>query len=76
MTVQNPKFLSTTAAGNALGVTKTTIWRICIESPGFGFQLRDGGGFRIPESHVQRILNGEKPADIAAEARARGQHAA
>ena len=69
---ETPKFVTTAAFAAAVGVSPTTIWRTCVDYPGFGIQLRRGGYFHIPAEYIERVLRGESPADIAAKVRAGG----
>ena len=62
-------FVSTKALATRTGISRATAWRVCFQNPGFA--VREGGTYRIPESHVQRVERGELPAAIAADASAR-----
>ena len=53
-----------------LGVCKATVLSVLKNNPGFGFRFANA--FRIPRSHVERVKQGENPADIAAQVRAGG----
>ncbi len=64
---KSAKFVSTSELGRRTGVSRITAWRICDRHRGFG--VKAGGTFRIPIDHVERVLRGERPADIAREAR-------
>ncbi len=66
-------FLTTTTAEAESGDSRTTWWRICQKHPGFAY--RAGGIWRIPRRNFERVMAGERPADIAAEIRAHGQRA-
>jgi hypothetical protein len=69
---QERKLVGTTAAATAIGVTGNIIRRLCDDYPGFGIRFRQRGSFYIPAEHIERLLRGESPDSIAAEARARG----
>jgi hypothetical protein len=42
----------------------------------YGFAVRIGGNYKIPFGHITRLMQGDSPAQIAAEVRNRGQQAA
>ena len=63
-------FLSTVEFAARVGVSATTAWRTCQRHPGFA--VRAGGTYRIPVSHAERVERGQRPEEIAAEARRRG----
>lgn len=69
---KNPDFLTTGEAERASdGMFSRHLWgKLCEEHQGFAFRARVH--WRIPRSHVERVLRGENAAVIAAEARARG----
>ncbi len=60
------KFLSATEAAPRVGFSAWTLVDYCRNFPGFGFRLRPGGRWRIPEEHIARLLAGEPVPEIAA----------
>jgi hypothetical protein len=50
--------------------SRVTVWRACRDNPGFALRL--GKSFRIPQHHVDRLMRGETPAQIAADVRVNG----
>lgn len=57
-------WLNTTEAGSRLGLVSSTVWRVCKRYPGFGIKFSNH--YRIPASHVDRVLSGETVAAVAA----------
>ena len=57
-------FHTTALLAKKCGKSTTTIWRWCSENRGFAIQI--GNHFRIPDSHVKRLMAGETPLQIAA----------
>jgi hypothetical protein len=57
-------FLSTTELADKIGGCRTTVWRVCRDNPGFAIRL--GRSYKVPSSHLDRVLRGETPAAIAA----------
>jgi len=65
----NPeKFLSTAQLAELLGVSRCVAWRTCKDN--LGFSIKFGRSYKVPFSHYERVRNGERPEDIAAEVRA------
>jgi hypothetical protein len=65
----NPeKFLSTKELANLLGEERTVAWRVCRDN--LGFSIKFGRSYKVPFSHYERVRNGERPEDIAAEVKA------
>ena len=62
-------WLTTEDAAPEVGTSRTTMWRVCRDNPGFG--VRAGGSYRIPAEHIARVKAGELPEAIATEARAK-----
>jgi hypothetical protein len=62
--------LTTDETAAMMGVSRGTVCNICRANPGFA--VRFGHAFKIPLTHIQRVMSGERPADIAAEVRAVG----
>ena len=60
-------FLSTVEFGRRVGMSATSAWRVCQRHPGFA--IRAGGTYRIPVNHAERVERGERPDEIAANAR-------
>lgn len=67
----SPAFLSTGEAAALLGFCRATINRICGLHPGFAVRVDAGGKYMVPREHVDRVLAGETPAEIAAEVHVR-----
>ena len=63
-------FLSTVEFAGRVGISATTAWRTCLRHPGFA--IRAGGTYRIPVIHAERVERGERPEQVAADARKRG----
>jgi hypothetical protein len=59
-------FLSPSQAGSEIGFSAWTMLKCCHDHPGFGFRLRPGGRWRIPEQHIVRVLAGEPVPEIPA----------
>ncbi len=62
------EFLTTLDAARESGDSRSTWWRVCQKHQGFAY--RAGGIWRIPRKNFERVMAGERPADIAAEIRA------
>lgn len=65
-----PELMTSDEVAAVIGKCRNTVVRVCEQNPGFGFRF--GRAWRIPRSHVDRVLRGEMPAQIAAEVRAGG----
>ena len=66
----NKLLLSTDETAALWGVTRATVINIVKAHPGLGF--RAGTAYKIPRENAERVMRGERPADIAAEVRAGG----
>lgn len=58
------ELLSTSELAQLMHCSRITAWRVARENP--GFSVKFGGRYSIPREHVQRVLNGETPKEIAA----------
>lgn len=47
-----------------MGCTPKTAWRVAKDNP--GFSIKFGGRYAVPRAHVERVLAGETPEQIAA----------
>ena len=74
MNVSPQTFVSTAVFADQVNISKATAWRICQANNGFA--VRIGGNYKIPFGHITRLMQGDSPAQIAAEVRNRGQQAA
>jgi hypothetical protein len=57
-----PKLLSTVVAAEAIGTARSTFHRWCVQHRGFAVQI--GGRWKVPESHLARLLSGETITSI------------
>jgi hypothetical protein len=64
------ELMSTDQAAAAMGCSRNTILTVCKNNPGFGFRF--ARSFRIPRTNIERVIAGERPADIAASVRSSG----
>lgn len=62
--------LTTDETAAKMGVSRGTVCNICRANPGFA--VRFGHAFKIPLVHIERVMSGERPADIAAQVRSVG----
>jgi hypothetical protein len=67
---ENKLILSTDETAALWGVSRTTVINIVKAHPGLGF--RAGNAYKVPAAHAERVMRGERPADIAAEVRTGG----
>ena len=65
----NEKLLSTTDIAKMLGLSRTSAWRVCEKN--LGFSIKFGRGYKVPESHMERVMLGETPEAIADDVRSR-----
>lgn len=56
--------MTTDQAAEAMGCSRNTVIDVCKKNPGFGFQF--ARNYRIPRTHIERVMQGESPADVAA----------
>jgi len=57
------KWHTTGEVADKTGSSPTTVWRACRQFPGFA--VRMNGVFKISDDHLNRVLAGEHPSDIA-----------
>ena len=67
---KSANWFTTETAAAATGLSRTSVWRACRNNPGFAVRL--GGTYRIPPQHLERVLKGDTPEQIAAEVRQNG----
>ncbi len=63
-----PDYVTPAQAAELLGVSSSTVRRAILKHTGLA--VRVGKPLRIPASHVERLLRGDSPANIARDARA------
>ena len=64
------KWHTTGEAAEKTGSSPATVWRACRQFPGFA--VRMNGVFKIPDDHLNRVLAGEHPSDIAKSVQSNG----
>lgn len=57
------KWHTTGEVAERTGSSQATVWRTCRQFPGFA--VRMNGVFKISDDHLNRVLAGEHPSDIA-----------
>lgn len=56
-------FVGTAELAEIFDCTKFTAWTIAKNNPGFA--VRFGGRWKVPRTHVERVLHGETPEQIS-----------